>query len=215
MKRSARLANALCLTGLVVLVLVACGRETKTSAQHSGRDSTRVTAGEGPNEAARLLERQLQRELFTAKDTGYIDGLHNCDEGGDEEAPPGLALVRAVVADKPVVSAESPNQVTLRAILTSVASTKHHEGGDPEDIDVDVGARVDTVDFFTEKDDAGYAICYTHLFLHRGALGWAVVKKWTPPNGSWQMVSRLADSLTAIALRPPVARWRRRMHRGR
>jgi len=29
------------------------------------------------------------------------------------------------------------------------------------------------------------------------------------------MVSRLADSLTAIALRPPVARWRRRMHRGR
>jgi hypothetical protein len=217
--------------GIVMMVLAGCrGGEDGHPARQTGRDSamiasadstggsaTPLTAAQRQKEAARVLQRQLQRELFNARDTGFIGGVRNCDEGGEEEAPPGLVLVRAALADKPVVSAESPNQATVRAILTSVASTKHHEGGDPEDIDVDVGVRVDTVDFFTEKDDAGYAICYTHLFLHRGALGWAVVKKWRPPNGSWQMVSRLADSLTAsaTALRPPVAPARRRMHRGR
>ena len=213
MRRSPRRPNvipALRLAAIVMLVLAACGRDEHGRAvQQSGRhssaiasadttraSSTPLTAAERQKEAARVLERQLQRELFNARDTGFISGVRNCDEGGEEEAPPGLALVRVVLADKPIVSTESPDQATIRAILTSVASTKHHEDSDQVDVDVNVGVRVDTVDFFVEKDDAGYAICYPQLFLHRGALDWAVVRKWTPPNASWEMVGRLADSLT-------------------
>jgi hypothetical protein len=143
----------------------------------------------------------LQRELFNAKDTGFVKGTHSCDEGGEEEPPPGLALARATVIGTPVPSRDEPDEVTVRAVLTSVASTRHHENGDEVDIDVDVAVRVDTVDFVVARDDGGYAICYTQLFLHRGAFGWAVVKRWSPPNGTWAMVTRLADSVSAASRR--------------
>jgi hypothetical protein len=184
----------------MALLVLACDRqEPDRAGQQRARDSSTsadTTRADWPKDGARVVERQLQRELYTARDTGFMNGVRNCDEGGEEEPPPGLALVRAVLADKPVVSTEPPNQATIRGILTSVASTKHHPGGDQVDIDVDVGVRVDTVEFLIEKDDAEYSVCYPYLFLHRGAVDWAVVRKWTPPNASWAAVGRLADSLT-------------------
>jgi hypothetical protein len=185
------------LIAISFLLLAACSRHDGGTRADSARDLARsVATGNFPADAAHALEAQLQRELFNAKDTGFVRGLHSCDEGGEEEPPPGLALARAAVIGAPVPSRDEPDAVTVRAVLTSVASTRHHEDGDQVDIDVDVGVRVDSVDFLMANDEGGYAICYTQLFLHRGALGWAVVRQWSPPNGTWAMVTRLADSVS-------------------
>lgn len=149
-----------------------------------------------PMEGARVLERQLQRELFNSSDTGFVDGAVDCDDGGEEMPPPGLALVRARLADSPVVAVDGSRRATIRTILTSVASTAPHEGGDQTDVDVVVGPRVDTVDILIERRDNGFALCYTQLYLRRNHLSWAVVRKWTPPAASWDSVMHLADSLS-------------------
>jgi len=176
------------------VLLAACGRREGATRADSSRNMGRSV----PEDAARVLQAQLQRELFNAKDTGFVSGrTHSCDEGGEEEPPPGLALARAMVIGEPARSRDEPDAVTVRVVLTSVAATRHHDDGDVVDLDVDIGVRVDTADFLMDKDEGGYAICYTHLFLHRGALGWAVVRRWTPPNGTWAMVARLADSVSA------------------
>jgi len=198
-----KLTNAMrLLTAISFLLLAACGRREGASRADSARNVGRSAAAENRDDAAPVLQAQLQRELFNAKDTGFVSGrTHSCDEGGEEEPPPGLALAKAMVIGKPTPSRDEPDAVTVRALLTSVASTRHHDGGDVVDLDVDVGVRVDTVDFLMEKDEGGYAICYTQLFLHRGALGWAVVRRWAPPNGTWAMVTRLADSVSAASRR--------------
>ena len=112
--------------------------------------------------------------------------------------PPGLALVRAPLADKPIVAVEEPRRATIKAILTSVASTEHHEGGSELDVDVDVRIKVDTVDFLVERQDDRFALCYTQLFLPRGNLTWPVVRKWTPSTASWATVTQLADSVSHV-----------------
>ena len=173
---------------------------TSTSTTRAPRDSTPVPGW--AMDAARVLERQLQRERFNSKDTGYVTGARDCDEGAEEQPPPGLALVAASLTSNPVSAADEPNTVRIRTLLTSVARTSHHEGGDQEEVDVDVGVKSDTIDILVERQDRGFAICYGQLFLHRGHLDWPVVKKWTPPNGSWQMVTRLADSVDER--RPPI-----------
>jgi len=185
------------LIAISFLLLAACSRHDGATRADSARELARsVAAGNFPSDAPRVLQAQLHRELFNAKDTGFVRGLHSCDEGGEEEPPPGLALARATVIGEPLPSRDEPDAVTVRAVLTSAASTRHHEDGDQVDIDVDVGVRVDTIDFLMAKDDGGYAICYTQLFLHRGALGWAVVKQWSPPNATWAVVTRVADSVS-------------------
>ena len=161
------------------------------------------TAGvaQWPMEGARVLERQLQRELFNSSDSGYVDGAVDCDDGGEEMPPPGLALVRATLADAPVVATEDSRRATIRTILTSVASTSPHDGGDQTDVDVVVGRRVDTVDILIERREDGFSLCYTQLFLRRNNLSWAVVKKWMPPTASWDTVMHLADSLSRASPR--------------
>jgi len=174
------------------------GRAAAPAVRTLAESTTAQSAGDAqwPMEGARLLERQLQRELFNSSDSGFVDGAVDCDEGGEEMPPPGLALVRATLADTPVVGTEASRRATIRTILTSVASTSPHDGGDQTDVDVIVGPRVDTVDILIERREDGVALCFTQLFLRRNHLAWAVVKQWTPPTASWDTVMRLADSLS-------------------
>ena len=189
----------------VVLAASACRERTAGSAKDTARDTAIRTASAQPStpppawgaDAARVLERQLQRERFNAKDTGYVTGARDCDEGAEEEPPPGLALVAASLASNAVTATDDSNAVRVRTLLTSVARTRHHENGDQEDVDVDVGVKADTVDIRVERQNGAYAICYNLLFLHRGHLDWPVVRVWNPPNASWSVVTRLADSVDA------------------
>ena len=185
----------------IVLVASAC-RDRAPSGQGTARGATSRATTDSTSraptwalDAARILERQLQRERFNAKDTGYVTGARDCDEGAEDEPPPGLALVAASLANNAVAATDDANAVRVRTVLTSVARTNHHAGGDQEDVDVDIGMKTDTVEIRVERQGRGFAICYTHLFLHRGHLDWPVVKQWTPPNGTWGMVTRLADSV--------------------
>ena len=136
----------------IAALLAGCTRADRARAaadSATSADTTRVSSASPPRwatDAARTLERQLQRELFNSSDTGFVAGARDCEEGGEDEPPPGYALVRATLADHPVVSVEEPRDAHIRAILTSVARTLHHEGGDEEEVDVDVGVKVDTAD---------------------------------------------------------------------
>src|SRR5690348_6414943 len=126
------------LIAISFLLLAACSRHDGATRADSARELARsVAAGNFPSDAPRVLQAQLHRELFNAKDTGFVRGLHSCDEGGEEEPPPGLALARATVIGEPLPSRDEPDAVTVRAVLTSAASTRHHEDGDQVDIDVE------------------------------------------------------------------------------
>jgi hypothetical protein len=108
-------------------------------------------------------------------------------------------MVRAVLAEDPISRVDAIRQeAVVRVVTTSVAASGPNEGGDQLDIDVAVGVRTDTLEFFVRRVRDGrvkWSICSARLFLRRTELSWAVVKRWNPPGSSWTTVSRLADSL--------------------
>jgi hypothetical protein len=193
--------------------LSGCAKPDRSSAKRSSNTpgslgsavSPRNSAG-GPAStwvagAAALVEQQLQRELFVSTDSGYRGGLEECDDEGEEQAPPGLALVKvALLPDAVTWSDSEPKRAIVRLVLTSVAQTDHHDGGDQTDVDVNVGVHNDTIAIPVARKDSSIEFCPSYLFLRRGHLQWATVKSWNPVGSSWDRVSQLADSLT-MALR--------------